>query len=642
MTDFVKNGVSELPPVKQDARVPTGDNSDWTAEDANQVRQALLDLRTQDIAEQAARIATDNAIIASGAEPANVGLAPVTPTGSAQTKSVADWLSRLDPDGGPIPVLSTGGTTKTLAEWTGDIGDLDAALAALTTSVGTKNRTFVQGTAPTSPLPDGTSLVAGDLWFDSNNAYTQYRWSGTTWVNVTQTPIPGADGAPGARGSLQFYVDISPSSAWSSTTAEQAIAGAGVTKQNGDTVTEYCDSAQFSETRFWDGAAWTVVSLRVNGNLLVDGTVGASKVAAGAISTNKLTVTNWDNLWPNGTSEDQPPPGYSYPNPSLDPEFGFIYNGLANSGSHCRLIPADGASRYNEVRMTLKASPGDQFHMQAMASSNGNAGCTNYMFIRFYDANMAWIGGQTTYLLPTGYALMSVDSGAAPAGTTYAIFALGNDSGVGLDSTFQVIYDNIYARRKISGAILTADAIQTSDYDGVNIDTANETCTTGTRVRANQSAPGPGIITSPEGLRVGSMLLSESWFSNSTSRAIRLVITNGSVAVYSESGTLLSSAVYTDSIGDHYVQVLFPAGYFATLNAGTSIIYSTATQLKIPDGQTRHWQYVPLTANVTNAGCRIYISNMATGTFVDPEASLYFTADILLKERVIGQTIYIL
>lgn len=43
---FVEDGSSALPPVKANANAPTGAPSDWAAGDANRLRQALLDLRS--------------------------------------------------------------------------------------------------------------------------------------------------------------------------------------------------------------------------------------------------------------------------------------------------------------------------------------------------------------------------------------------------------------------------------------------------------------------------------------------------------------------------------------------------------------------------------------------------------------------
>jgi polygalacturonase len=114
---FIVDGAAVLPDVKSDARpasIPVG-TTEWAAADTNEVRQALLDLRTAaidgtpydatqdaalalettqriaaDAAEASARAAADAAIIASGATPASVGLAPVIATGSTQARAVQD------------------------------------------------------------------------------------------------------------------------------------------------------------------------------------------------------------------------------------------------------------------------------------------------------------------------------------------------------------------------------------------------------------------------------------------------------------------------------------------------------------------------------------------------------------------------
>ena len=58
------NGASVLPPVKSDVRVPTGGVGEWASEDANELRQALLDLRTYLLGAVAA-----NQAYAAGAAP---------------------------------------------------------------------------------------------------------------------------------------------------------------------------------------------------------------------------------------------------------------------------------------------------------------------------------------------------------------------------------------------------------------------------------------------------------------------------------------------------------------------------------------------------------------------------------------------
>lgn len=46
MSSFLSAGEAALPDVKVDARAVTGATDEWTAEDANDLRQALLDLRS--------------------------------------------------------------------------------------------------------------------------------------------------------------------------------------------------------------------------------------------------------------------------------------------------------------------------------------------------------------------------------------------------------------------------------------------------------------------------------------------------------------------------------------------------------------------------------------------------------------------
>ena len=54
---FLTDGAAVLPGVKTDLRSPTGLPDTWDASDANEIRQALLDLRTQMLATIAPRVA---------------------------------------------------------------------------------------------------------------------------------------------------------------------------------------------------------------------------------------------------------------------------------------------------------------------------------------------------------------------------------------------------------------------------------------------------------------------------------------------------------------------------------------------------------------------------------------------------------
>lgn len=104
---------------------------------------------------------------------------------------------------------------------------------------------------------------------------------------------PGAPGDPGERGSKHFYAATAGTS-WSDSAANAAISAEGLTKVLLDVVTLFNTSEGFSETRFWDGSVWATIAQVLDGNLLVNGTVGAQKIVTAtlaAISANLGAVT---------------------------------------------------------------------------------------------------------------------------------------------------------------------------------------------------------------------------------------------------------------------------------------------------------------------------------------------------------------
>ena len=76
MGTFITDGASVLPGVKTDARPSTGASTEWAATDANEVRSALLDLRTAALAVQTGFV--------------NPNVAMVTATGSDTARALQD------------------------------------------------------------------------------------------------------------------------------------------------------------------------------------------------------------------------------------------------------------------------------------------------------------------------------------------------------------------------------------------------------------------------------------------------------------------------------------------------------------------------------------------------------------------------
>jgi len=92
----------------------------------------------------------------------------------------------------------------------------------------------------------------------------------------------GADGAPGTsgtRGSITRY--LSGYTSWSDAAANNYFNNNYGGKVPNDTMTQY--GSNFSQTRFWDGSSWVVVTVAIDGNLLVSGTVTADKLVANAV-----------------------------------------------------------------------------------------------------------------------------------------------------------------------------------------------------------------------------------------------------------------------------------------------------------------------------------------------------------------------
>jgi len=93
----------------------------------------------------------------------------------------------------------------------------------------------------------------------------------------------GVDGAPGRRGSVTVALNVGVTY-WSDASANAAISGAGFgVPLNRDIVTLYNAAGAFSETRFYDQGSWLALTSYINGNLLVSGTLSASKLSAGSI-----------------------------------------------------------------------------------------------------------------------------------------------------------------------------------------------------------------------------------------------------------------------------------------------------------------------------------------------------------------------
>lgn len=135
-----------------------------------------------------------------------------------------------------------------------------------------KTKAYYQATAPTS------GMTEGDIWFDTDDGYKLYYYTGSAWTSVQDTSIAAAQSAATAaqttaNGKNKIYRQgTSPGTTgnavgdtWFNTSADNAISR-------------------------WDGSSWVATTL--GNNALAS--ISANKITAGTIDASQITVSNLD------------------------------------------------------------------------------------------------------------------------------------------------------------------------------------------------------------------------------------------------------------------------------------------------------------------------------------------------------------
>lgn len=248
--------------------VLTGHNNSWTqtvpAADGNPLWMTL--------ATASGTSTTDT--IASGEWAAVAKIAQDGATGSPGTNGLNTAVVTLYKRGAAAPAAPSGTFTYTFA--TGVL------------SGGTPN-----GWTQAVPATDGNPLwaiQASAVGSSTTDTIAAAEFSSPTKiVQDGATGVKGDTGATGARGSITAY--ISGQTAWSDTVANNYFTTnySGVKVLN-DVVTQY--GTGFSQTRFWNGSAWTQITVAIDGSLLVSGTVGASALSVTNLAAINATLGN--------------------------------------------------------------------------------------------------------------------------------------------------------------------------------------------------------------------------------------------------------------------------------------------------------------------------------------------------------------
>lgn len=444
MANFITDGASALPPAKQNSKTPTGSPVEVASADMNALRQALLDTREVVIAPATDQTARDSAAAANQA----------AIDASAQAASAA-------------------------------------AAAAL------KNKTFYQPDAP------GAGMGAGDLWYDTNDSYKMYRYNGpgdsppSQWAPVSYVPAGVASTAAhtytGTAVDREAFDGLNPGTLITGDIWFTSDAANRAFRWNGGAWVDIHDSGpilssqigQIINTAQLVNGAVSADSLGVTvkgdgtnpvpwlaanaigTQHLIANAVTAGKIAAGAIQASSITVSNWDNLWPNGNSEIAAAPDVDT---SLPEWKGITAVADSYSGLFARrLTGAD------SITLQVPCSPGEAFYIEAAARVVSGVVMAS-IGATFSDKNGIISG--TSVLATQGlatWALTPLTTAPAPAGTVAVNFTLSCQAGGTVEFDAILVQKMVESQLIVDGAIIgrtiQAGAIR-SDHIAANTITA--------------------------------------------------------------------------------------------------------------------------------------------------------------------------
>lgn len=226
--------------------------------------------------------------------------------------------------------------------------------------------------------------------------------------------------------------------------------------------------------------ATEIAASTITGAKIAALTIAAGNIAAGAISADKIlanqiiaakisqSLTNYSNLWPNPTSEIDPPGSYTPPNDGTDSEYDFRSNAGANpasySGVWVREITRTVAGT-TQMRHRVPASPGELYYFTNFHRWIATAGTpVAKVKINYLDKNSSLISSTSNIsnTNPTGDTSWTITgaltggAGApqpAPADTAFVEFML--ELVTGTSGTATIRWDALNAFKYIqSGDIL--------------------------------------------------------------------------------------------------------------------------------------------------------------------------------------------
>ena len=186
-----------------------------------------------------------------------------------------------------LTATTTGSQSNLIWEYNDDQGSSPTQTwkssdANLNGKVGWILPTYIGAPAPSNPDPTNYYVWGS---FPEYNSVMRFRCRDTvTGASDVVTVSRVVDGATGSRGAGWYYAT---GSSWNDATANAATPG---DNQIADAVT-ISNGSTFSETRVWDGTSWLPYGTRLNGNVFINGTVIAEKLAGGTITGKNIYLS---------------------------------------------------------------------------------------------------------------------------------------------------------------------------------------------------------------------------------------------------------------------------------------------------------------------------------------------------------------
>tara|TARA_B000000460_G_scaffold249681_1_gene232615 strand:- start:1393 stop:5682 length:4290 start_codon:yes stop_codon:yes gene_type:complete len=342
---------------------------------------------------------------------------------SAFTLHESEATSRFDDNEAAI--------TSEAATRANAVSSLSSQINTVSATANSKNRTFRQSSAPSSPQ-------TGDVWYDLSDSRRPKRWSGSAWVDVDDTRIASISATVTTQATA--IADLEGN----------ATAGYLIRVQSGGAVSLIDLIAADGSGR----QPTSIIKLSAD-NIIADGT----------LSTKKLIVADFQNYFDGWWSKDS--------SPFVPTGWNGDWSGVTYAENGTIKVDPSGPLAEKYRLRPVQVKPGDQFYLSIWVARSGNWNGTNTNSkLRIGDQDNAFLASinydSSIPHFTNGFE-QRVLNFTVPAGTNTLNITLNGD---GTDGA--VFIGAMEMRRKNAGSVLiynggvTADLINSETQQAIN------------------------------------------------------------------------------------------------------------------------------------------------------------------------------